>query len=132
MPDRAAADGCRASVWMVFLVASYGSAGAEGDDAPDRIVRGYPNGHPIARHHLYAEPAHSTTELREHLVAGIALDAVEAAAMDRHDRSLHINQIVLAQFAVRSPRTNIVPHLALPMGLGRKLFVYKRLTASST
>jgi hypothetical protein len=30
-------------------------------------------------------------------VAGIALHAVETAAVDRHDRALHINQIVLAQ-----------------------------------
>jgi hypothetical protein len=30
-------------------------------------------------------------------VAGIALHAVETATVDRHDRALHINQIVLAQ-----------------------------------
>jgi hypothetical protein len=32
-------------------------------------------------------------------VAGIALDAVETARVHRHDRSLHINEIVFAQSA---------------------------------
>jgi hypothetical protein len=87
-------------VLMVYLIASCVSAGAEGDDAPDRVVRGNSNGHSIARHHFYAEAAHSAAQLGEYLVTGVTLNPVEAAAMDCHDRSLHINQVVLAQIAV--------------------------------
>jgi hypothetical protein len=32
-------------------------------------------------------------------MSGVALHAVKTAAVDRHDRALHINQIVLAQSA---------------------------------
>jgi hypothetical protein len=86
---------------MVCLIASCGSAGAEGDDAPDRVVRGNSDGYAIARHHFYAEAAHPAAQLGEYLVTGVTLNPVEAAAVDCHDRSLHINQVVLAQIAVR-------------------------------
>ena len=74
-------------------------AGAEGDDAPDGIVRRDADGHAIARNHLDAEAAHSAAELGQHLVAGVALHAVQPAAVHRHHGALHVNEIVLAQSA---------------------------------
>ena len=70
---------------------------AEGDDAANRIVGGDADRHAIARHDLDTEAAHPAAQLRQHFVAGVALDAVQAAGMDRDHRSLHINQIVFAQ-----------------------------------
>jgi hypothetical protein len=32
-------------------------------------------------------------------MAGVALHAIKSAAMDRHDRALHVDEIVLAQTA---------------------------------
>jgi hypothetical protein len=66
-------------------------ASAEGNDAPDRIVRRYANSYAIARHHLDSEAAHTAAQLRKHLVALIALHAVKTAAVNRHDRALHVN-----------------------------------------
>ena len=72
-------------------------AGAEGDDAPDRIVRRHADGHAISRNHLDAEAAHTAAELGEHLMAGVTLHAVEPAAVYGHDCALHVDEIVLAQ-----------------------------------
>jgi len=74
-------------------------AGAERNDAPDRIVRRNANRHAIAWDHLDAEPAHPSAQLREHFVASVALHAVETAAVNRHYGALHVDQIVLAQIA---------------------------------
>ena len=74
-------------------------AGAEGNDAPDRIVRRHADGHAISRDYLDAEAAHSAAELGEDFMAGIALHAVKPAAVNRHDCALHVNEIVLAQSA---------------------------------
>ena len=74
-------------------------AGAEGDDAPDRIVGRYADGHAISRNHFDAEAAHSAAELGQHFVAGVALHAVKAATVDGNHGALHVNQIVLAQSA---------------------------------
>jgi hypothetical protein len=85
---------------------------AEGDDAPDRIVRRDANGHAISWDYLYAEAAHSAAELGQHFVACVALHAVQTAAVDRHHGALHINEIILAQLLARPfIQTNIVPHL---------------------
>jgi hypothetical protein len=73
------------------------SASAEGNDAANRIVWRDADGYPIARNHLDAEAAHPAAELCQDLVALVALHSVETAAMDRHDRALHIYQIILAQ-----------------------------------
>ena len=70
---------------------------AEGDDAPDGIVRRNADRHAITGNHFDAEAAHAAAELGQNFVAGVALHAVETAAVYRHDRALHINQIVLAQ-----------------------------------
>ena len=72
-------------------------AGAEGNDAPDRIVRRHADGHAISRNYLDAEAAHSAAELGEDFVAGIALHAVKPAAVNRYHGALHINEVVLAQ-----------------------------------
>ena len=53
-------------------------ASAEGDDAPDRIVGRDADGHAIAGNHLDAEAAHAAAQLGQHLVAGVALHAVQA------------------------------------------------------
>ena len=74
-------------------------AGAEGNDAPNRIVRRYADGHAISRDYLDAEAAHPAAELGEDFVAGVALHAVKPAAVNRHDCALHVNEIVLAQSA---------------------------------
>src|SRR6476646_1415377 len=78
-------------------VQSIFSASAEGDDAADRIVGGNADGHAIAGNDLDAEAAHAAAQLREDLVTLIALHAIEPAAVDGHDRTLNIYQIVLAQ-----------------------------------
>ena len=72
---------------------------AEGDDAANRIVRRDADGDAIPGNNLDAEAAHPAAQLGEDFVAGIALDAVETARVHRHDRSLHINEIVFAQSA---------------------------------
>ena len=101
-------------------------ASAEGDDAPDRVVRGNPNGYSVAWHHLDAEAAHSAAQLRKHFMSLVALHAVQTAAVNRHDRALHINQIILAQLL--SFQSKIVPHELLhPQTLH-----YRLRTASST
>ena len=74
---------------------------AEGDDAPNGIVRRYANGNAIARDYLDAEAAHSAAELGQHFVACIALHAVKTAAVDRNHGALHINEIILAQLLAR-------------------------------
>ena len=71
----------------------------ERDDAPDRIVRGNSHGYPIAWNHFNSEAAHATAELGQHFVSGVTLHAVKPAAVNRHDRALHVDQIVLAQSA---------------------------------
>jgi hypothetical protein len=74
-----------------------GLASAEGDDASDRIVGRYADGHTVAWHHLDSKTAHTAAQLGKDLVALIALHAVKTATVYRHDRSLHVNQIILAQ-----------------------------------
>ena len=72
-------------------------ASSERDDAADRIVGGNTHRHAITGHDLDSKPAHSPAQLGEHLMPLIALHAVETTAVDRHDRALHVNQIVLTQ-----------------------------------
>jgi len=85
---------------------------AEGDDAPDGIVRRDADGHAIARDYLDAEAAHSAAELGQHLMPCVALHAVKTAAVDRNHGALHINEIILAQLLARPfLQTNIVPQL---------------------
>jgi hypothetical protein len=72
-------------------------ASAEGNDAADGIVRGNPYGHTVSGHDLDSESAHTAAQLREHLMALVALHAVKTAAVNRHNGPLHINQIILAQ-----------------------------------
>src|SRR4051794_35314244 len=87
----------------------------EGDDAPDRIVRRHADGYAIPGNHFDAEAAHPAAQLGQHFVAGVALHAIQTAAMDRHHRALHVNEIVLAQTA-SNPffATNIVPRQRRP------------------
>ena len=66
-------------------------ASAEGNDAPDRIVRRDANGHAISRHHLDSKTAHAAAQLGKHLVSLVTLHAVKTAAVNRHDRALHVN-----------------------------------------
>ena len=73
---------------------------AEGDDSADWVIRGDANGDPITRDHLDAEATHAAAQLRENLMARIALHAIQTARMNGHDRSLHVYEIVLAQSAL--------------------------------
>src|SRR6516162_5267040 len=74
-----------------------GLSRAEGDEAPKRVVGRNAHGHTISRHDLDAEPAHSSAQLSQHFVAPIAFHPVEAAAVDGHNDSVHVDQIVFAQ-----------------------------------
>src|SRR3954469_14060280 len=84
-------------VLVVFEFKLLWLAGAERNDAPDRIVRRDADGDAIPGNHLDTEAAHSAAELSQHFVAGIALHAVETSAVHRDDGALHVDQIVLAQ-----------------------------------
>ena len=57
------------------------------------------DGYAIAWDHLDAEAAHSAAELGKHFVSSVALHAVKPAAVNRHHRALHVNEIILAQSA---------------------------------
>jgi hypothetical protein len=72
-------------------------ASAEGDDAPDRVVRGYPDGDAVAWNNLDSKTAHTAAQLCEDLVALVALHAIQTAAVNRHHSALHVDQIILAQ-----------------------------------
>ena len=78
-------------------------ARAEGNDAPDGIVRRHADGHAISRNNFYAEAAHSAAELSQHFVACVALDAIKAARMHGDYGSLHVYQVVFAQQLILSP-----------------------------
>ena len=71
----------------------------EGDDASDGIVGRNPYGHAISRDNFDAEAAHTPAELSQHFMAGVALNPVKASAVDSHYRTLHVDEIVLAQTA---------------------------------
>src|SRR5687767_5899610 len=73
--------------------------GAKRDDAADGIVGRYADGDAVARHHLDPEPPHTSAELGQHFVASVALHSVETTRVNGHHRSLHVDQIVLAQIA---------------------------------
>jgi hypothetical protein len=88
-------------------------ARAEGDDAPDGIVRRNADRHAIAGDYLDAEAAHAAAKLGEHFVSCVALHTVQATAVHRDHGALHINEIILAQLLARPFfQTNIVPHLS--------------------
>jgi len=83
---------------------------AEGDDAPDGIVRRNADRDPVAGDYLDSEAAHSTAKLGEHFVSCVALHAVQSTAVHRDHGALHINEIILAQLLARPfVQTNIVP-----------------------
>ena len=83
----------------------------ECDDASDGIVGRHPNGHAISRDNFDAEAAHSAAELGQHFMAGVALNAVKAAAVNSHYRTLHVDEIVLTQTA-SSPFVFLNKHCA--------------------
>ena len=86
--------GCRFSTQNNWLSC------AEGNDSADRVIWGNADGDAVAGDDLDAEAAHPTAQLRQYLVARIALHAVQPAGMHGHDRSLHIYEIVLTQSAL--------------------------------
>jgi hypothetical protein len=64
---------------------------AEGDDAANRVVGRDAYCYPIAGHDFDAEPPHAATELGKHFVAGIALHAVQPAAVYSNDGTLNVD-----------------------------------------
>jgi hypothetical protein len=84
---------------------------AEGDDAPDRIVRRNANRNPVAWDYLDAEAAHSAAELGQHFMACVALHAVQPATVDRDHGALHINEIILAQLLARPSFKQTLCHI---------------------
>ena len=108
--DRGCLDPCQVCsssncVWL---------ACAEGDDAPDRIVRRDANGHTIARDYLDAEAAHAPAELGQHLMSCVALHAVKPPAVHRDHGALHINEIILAQLLARPFLKQTLCHKDVP------------------
>ena len=77
-------------------------AGAERDDAADRVVRGNPNRDAVAGNHFDAKAAHTAAQLGEHFMPGVALNSIKPSAVHRHYRSLHVDQIVFAQTGSKS------------------------------
>jgi hypothetical protein len=73
--------------------------GTEGDDAANGIVRRDANGDTISRHDFDSESAHAAAQLGENLVTRVALHTIQAAAVNSHDRALHIDEVVLTQSA---------------------------------
>lgn len=67
------------------------SAGPEGDDAADRVVRRDANSHAVAGDHFDSKPSHPSAQLSEHFVTLIALHAVKPPAVNRHDRALYVD-----------------------------------------
>ena len=66
-------------------------SGAERDDAANRIVRRNADSDAISGHDFDTEAAHPAAQLRENLMAGVALDAIQPARMDSDDGALHID-----------------------------------------
>ena len=64
---------------------------AERDDAAHRIVRRDANRYAVTGDDLDAEAPHPATQLSEHLMAGIALHAIQTTGVHRHHGSLHID-----------------------------------------
>jgi hypothetical protein len=101
-------------------------ASAEGDDAADGVVGGNTYSDAIAGNHLDPEAAHSTAQLSKYLVTLVTLHTIESATVNRHDRALHVYQIILAQLL--SFQSKIVPYRPDLI----KLSSYRRCTASRT
>ena len=112
------------------------SASAEGDDAANGIVRRDTDGYSIAWNHLDPEAAHPAAELSQNLVALVAMHSVETTAVDRHDRALHIYQIILAQllsFPIKECATFCrAMQTACSVGNGRRDSGQSARTAAST
>lgn len=79
------------------------SPGPEGDDSADRVIRRHADRHTVTRHYLDPKAPHPAAQLREDLVARIALHAIKAAGMHRDDSALHVDKIVFAQQLILSP-----------------------------
>src|SRR4030095_580752 len=74
--------------------------GPESDDAADRVIRGDTDRYAVAWNNFDSEAAHPAAQLRQHLVASVALHAVQPTGVNRDHGSLHVNQIVFAQRGV--------------------------------
>ena len=64
---------------------------AECDDAADWVVGRNPNGHAVAWNNFDSKAAHTATQLSEHFMPGVTLNAIETSAMHCDDRSLHVD-----------------------------------------
>jgi hypothetical protein len=85
-----------------LMNASVELPGAERDNPALWIVGRDANRDAVARHNLDAEPAHPAAQLRQHLVAGVYLHAVQPTAVHGDDRALHVDKIVLTHL-VKQP-----------------------------
>ena len=79
-----------------------GLTSAKRNDAADRVVRRNPDGDPVSGHDLDAKSPHPAAKLSEHLMSGVALNAIKPSAVHRNHRSLHVDQIVFAQTGSKS------------------------------
>lgn len=113
---------------VVLECKSFLLACAEGDDAPDRIVRRNANGDPVTRHHLDTESPHAAAELSEHFVACVTLHAVKTAAVNRHHGALHVDEVVLAQTPAILSENDFRNAMHCATGEGESLIHAFRLT----
>ena len=80
-----------AAISCIGIQTVFWLAGAEGNDAPDWIVRRHADGHAITGDYFDTEAPHPAAQLSEHFVAGIALDAIQTSRVHRYYSSLHID-----------------------------------------
>ena len=66
-------------------------SGSERNNSADRVVRGYTYRDAIAGNDFDSEAPHPAAQLSEHLMAGIALHAIQTTGVHRHYGSLHID-----------------------------------------
>ena len=72
-------------------------ASTESNDAANRIIGRDTHGHTVTRNDFDPKAAHAATQLRQHLVPGIALHPIQATGVNGHYGSLHVDQVVFAQ-----------------------------------
>ena len=79
---------------------------AESNDAAHWIVGRDAHRHAVTGDNLDAKAPHPAAQLCEHLVAGIALHAIQTPGVHRHYGSLHVDEIIFAQQLILSPNSS--------------------------
>jgi hypothetical protein len=77
-----------------------GLSGPERDDAPHRVIRADAHSHAITGYDFDSKAPHSAAQLGKYLMPGIALHTVQPARVHGDHCSLHVDQIVFAQYPI--------------------------------